>query len=113
MLWLFLILDIIFSVAALLGGYYMKYCAPKDNEMKLGVLTESAKRNKDTWEYANKTCGKGWIIGGIAGILLSVAATDAAFVVSEKIAEIIGVAVVAVIVLIMSCSITAAMLGLR
>ena len=59
MLWFFLILDIIFSAAALLGGYYMKFSAPEDKEMKMGVLTESAKRSHATWEYANKACGKG------------------------------------------------------
>lgn len=113
MLWFFLIVDIIMSAAALLGGYYMKFVAPKDKEMKMGVLTESAKKSQNTWEYANKTCGKGWIGSGIAGLVLSAAATETAFFASEKVASIVGAAAAVVIVIAMSCSVTVTMLGLR
>ena len=113
MLWFFLILDIIFSAGALFGGYYMKFCAPKDDKMKMGLLTESAKKSRDTWEYANKACGKGWMAGGIAGLVLSAAATETAFFASEKVASIVGAAAAVIIVLIMSCSVTTTIMGLK
>lgn len=113
MLWFFLILDIIFSAAAIFGGYYMKFRAPEDTEMKMGVLTGSAKKSRDTWEYANKTCGKYWIRAGIAGIVLTTLAVNAAFITSEKKAAIVALAAAVVIVLMMSCSMTTVMMKLR
>ena len=113
MLWFFLILDVIFSAAALLGGYYMKFHAPQDAEMKMGMLTESAKKSKDTWEFANSTCGKYWIRAGIAGIVLTTAAVNAAFLTSEKTAAIVSLAALVIIVLVMSCSVTTVMMKLH
>ena len=113
MLWFFLIIDIIMSASALFGGFYMKYRAPEDKDMKMGVLTESAKKSPETWEFANRTCGKNWLRSGIAGIVLSTVATDAAFVASEKTAAIIAGAAAVVIVILMSCSITTVMMKLR
>lgn len=113
MLWFFLILDVIFSAAALFGGYYMKFHAPQDSEMKIGVLTESAKKSRDTWEFANKTCGKYWIRAGIAGIVLTTAAVNTAFLASEKTAAIVSLAATVIIVLAMSCSMTTVMMKLR
>ena len=113
MLCFFLILDIIFSAAAIFGGYYMKFRAPEDTDKKIGFLTESAKKSSETWKFANMICGKYWIRSGIAGIVLSTAATDAAFLSSEKIAAIIAGIAVAVIVILMSCSVTMVMMKLR
>lgn len=113
MLWFFLILDIIFSAAAVFGGYYMKFRAPEDTEMKMGVLTESAKKSRDTWEYANRTCGKYWIRAGIAGIVLTTIAVNTAFLTSEDTAAIVSLVAAVIIVLMMSCSVTMVMMKLR
>ena len=91
----------------------MKYRAPEDTDMKIGFLTESAKKSSETWKFSNMICGKYWIRSGIAGIVLSTAATDAAFLSSEKIAAIIAGIAVAVIVILMSCSVTMVMMKLR
>ena len=113
MLWFFLIFDIIASAAALLGGYYMKYHAPKDKDMKMGVLTSSAKKSRDTWEFANMTCGKYWIIAGIAGLVLTTAAVNTAFLASEDTAAIVSAVAAVVIVILISCSMTTVMMKLR
>ena len=91
----------------------MKFCAPEDTEMKMGVLTESAKKSRDTWEYANKTCGKYWIRAGIAGIVLTTIAVNAAFLTSEKTAAIVSLAAAVIIVLMISCSMTKVMMKLH
>lgn len=67
-----LVLIIILSVAAMLAGYYMKYQAPKDEQMKMGFRTESAKASPEAWEYANRTCGKNWLTTGMIYIFLGI-----------------------------------------
>lgn len=72
MLEIMLIVLIIISAGAILGGYVMKCKAPMDKEMKYGIRTSSTQKNTAVWAYANRTCGKSWLITGIIYIILGV-----------------------------------------
>lgn len=50
----------------------MSFQAPKDREMKMGFRTERAKASQEAWAYANRTCGKYWLIFGGIGLALSI-----------------------------------------
>ncbi len=50
----------------------MKYQAPKDEQMKMGLRTERAKASQEAWAYANRTCGKYCLIFGCTGLGLSI-----------------------------------------
>lgn len=67
-----LIIMIIISVAAIAGGYIMRYQAPKDEQMKMGFRTESAKASSEAWAYANRTCGKNWLTTGLIELFLGI-----------------------------------------
>ncbi len=67
-----LIIMIIISVAAIAGGYIMKYQAPKDEQMKMGLRTKHTKASHEVWEYANRTCGKSWITIGLIETFLGI-----------------------------------------
>ncbi len=65
-----IIVSLILSVSAILGGYYMKYQSPKDKQMNIGFKTERAQSSPEAWKYANATCGKYWIIMGSTFLVL-------------------------------------------
>lgn len=67
-----LIILINISIAAIAGGYFMKYQAPKDKKMKYGLRTGSTQTSKEVWEYANRTCGKSCLIIGLICLLLGI-----------------------------------------
>ncbi|MBQ8181435.1 MAG: SdpI family protein [Ruminococcus sp.] len=67
-----IIVSIILSFAILFAGFYMKYQAPKDEQMKMGLRTERAKASQETWAYANRNCGRYCLIFGGIGLALSI-----------------------------------------
>ncbi len=67
-----IIISIILSFAILLAGYYMKYQAPKDEQMKMGLRTERAGASQEAWKYANRTCGRYCLIFGGIGFAMSI-----------------------------------------
>ncbi len=67
-----IIISIILSFAILLAGYYMKYQAPKDEQMKMGLRTERSRASREAWKYANRTCGRYCLIFGGIGLALSI-----------------------------------------
>ena len=67
-----IIISIILSFAILLAGYYMKYQATKDEQMKMGLRTERARASREAWKYANRTCGRYCLIFGGIGLALSI-----------------------------------------
>ncbi len=69
-----LIVLIIMSSATIFGGYYMRFQAPKDKEMKYGLRTQRTQASMSAWEYANRTCGQCWLITGVIEILLGIPA---------------------------------------
>lgn len=56
--------DLSIPLATLLGGYFMYKRTPKNVNDFLGYRTTRSKRNPETWSFANKYCGKLWVIIG-------------------------------------------------
>lgn len=108
-----LILSIVMTFAILLGGYYMKYQAPKDEQMKMGFRTEPAKASPEAWAYANRTCGTYWLIIGIIGFVM----TEAVFLIygfiGDNWANVFAIITTAVICVGTSSACTAVIKELR
>lgn len=107
MIEIMLIVLIIISAGAILGGYYMRFKALKDKDMKMGVLTQRAKASSETWEYANRTCGSYWLIIGIIGFIMTVAVFLLYSFIGDNWANVFAIFTLAVICIGMSNSCTA------
>ena len=70
MLLLFLLIDLIMASAAILGGYYMRYRAPQDKNMKYGFRTSESLKSREAWKYANICCGRSWMAVGVIELCL-------------------------------------------
>ena len=59
--WIFmLIMDLLLPFTMIgFGRYFMKK-APKEINSVFGYRTSMSMKNKDTWEFAHKYCGKVW-----------------------------------------------------
>lgn len=71
--WIFmLIMDLLIPVTMIgFGNYFMKN-APKEINAVFGYRTSMSMKNKDTWEFAHKYCGKVWCSFGIAMLSITV-----------------------------------------
>ena len=74
--WILMLLSslIIPFVMIVFGGYLSKK-APNDINYKYGYRTIRSMKNKDTWEFAHKYCGKLWVCYGIALAVIVVIVT--------------------------------------
>lgn len=85
------IVNIICSFALLISGYYMRFHAPKDKEMKMGLRNGHSQSSMEAWKFANETCGKYWLIfAGIALVLNVISFLVYAYV-SESWSEMINI----------------------
>ena len=64
--WIFmLIMDLLLPFTMIgFGKYFMKK-APKEINSVFGYRTSMSMKNKDTWEFAHKYCGKVWYVCGM------------------------------------------------
>lgn len=53
------------------GKYFMKK-APKEINSVFGYRTSMSMKNKDTWEFAHKYCGKVWYVCGMVMLPITV-----------------------------------------
>lgn len=53
------------------GRYFMKK-APKEINSVFGYRTSMSMKNKDTWEFAHKYCGKVWYVCGMVMLPITV-----------------------------------------
>ncbi|MCI8837917.1 MAG: SdpI family protein [Hungatella sp.] len=69
--WIFmLIMDLLIPLTMIgFGRYFMKN-APSEINAVFGYRTSMSMKNKDTWEFAHRYCGKIWYVCGL--ILLPV-----------------------------------------
>ena len=68
--WIFmLIMDLLIPFTMIGFGYIFLKKAPKNINTLFGYRTTMSMKNKDTWEFAHKYCGKLWYVWGM--ILLS------------------------------------------
>lgn len=68
------IVNIITSLAILLGGFCMKKYAASTADYSIGYKTNRAMASKEAWNFANNKCGSLWIIIGaviFAAVIIS------------------------------------------
>lgn len=67
--WIFmLIMDLLIPFTMIGFGYLFLKRTPKNINVLFGYRTTMSMKNKDTWEFAHRYCGKLWYMWG--GILL-------------------------------------------
>ena len=71
--WIFmLIMDLLLPFTMIgFGKYFMKK-APKEINSVFGYRTSMSMKNKDTWEFAHKYCGKVWYVCGMVMLPITV-----------------------------------------
>jgi len=71
--WIFmLIMDLLLPFTMIgFGRYFMKK-APKEINSVFGYRTSMSMKNKDTWEFAHKYCGKVWYACGMVMLPITV-----------------------------------------
>lgn len=69
-----LIMDLLVPVTMIGFGKYFKTKAPKEINAVFGYRTSMSKKNRDTWEFAHKYCGKIWYICGWILLMVTIAA---------------------------------------
>ncbi len=67
-----LIMDLLLPCTMIgFGRYFMKK-APNEINAVFGYRTSMSMKNKDTWEFAHKYCGKIWYVCGLAMLPITV-----------------------------------------
>ena len=86
--WIFMMITNVLIPLTMVGfGKYFIKNAPKEINMIFGYRTTMSMKNKDTWAYAHKYCGKLWLK---LGYILLVASAIAMFFVIGKDENVIG-----------------------
>lgn len=86
--WIFMMITNLLIPLTMVGfGKYFIKKAPKEINMIFGYRTTMSMKNKDTWAFAHKYCGKLWLK---LGYILLVASAIAMFVVIGKDEKAIG-----------------------
>jgi len=71
--WIFmLIMDLLIPFMMIGFGRYFSKRAPKEINMVFGYRTNMSMKNRDTWEFAHRYCGKIWLTCGLILLLLSI-----------------------------------------
>ena len=71
--WIYmLIIDLLLPFTMIGVGKYFLKTAPKNINTVFGYRTSMSMKNKDTWIFAHKYCGKIWFISGLIMLPLSV-----------------------------------------
>ena len=71
--WIFmLIMDLLIPLTMIGFGKYFLKTAPKEINATFGYRTTMSMKNKDTWIFAHKYCGKIWYICGVALLFVSI-----------------------------------------
>lgn len=84
MFWAFmLIMDILIPLTMIVFGIYFMKIAPQKINAVFGYRTNMSMKNRNTWEFAHKYCGKLWFLCGI--VLLPVSVFVMLFVIKEEI----------------------------
>ena len=71
--WIFmLIMDLLIPFTMISFGFFFLKKAPKNINALFGYRTKMSMKNKDTWEFAHKYCGKLWYVWGMVLLFLTV-----------------------------------------
>ncbi|HOO05506.1 MAG TPA: SdpI family protein [Ruminococcus sp.] len=68
-----LIVNFIVSAALILGGAMMRKCADNTEDRSIGLRTARAMAGQEQWHFANKKCGRLWLILGSVFLALTLA----------------------------------------
>lgn len=69
---LMFVCNLLLPLIMVIAGYFMYKHSPKDINGIIGYRTKLSMKNQETWDFAQKFCGKLWLkIGGIM-LLLSI-----------------------------------------
>ncbi len=64
--WIYMfIMDLLIPIVMILLGRAFLKKAPKEINCVFGYRTSMSMKNKDTWEFAHRYCGKIWVICGL------------------------------------------------
>lgn len=86
--WIFmLVMDLLIPLTMIGFGHYFLKCAPKEINIIFGYRTTMSMKNRDTWDFAHKYCGKIWYIVGI--VMLPFTVIPMLFVIGKDV-DIIG-----------------------
>lgn len=71
--WIFMVICVLLiPLTMILFGRLFLTRAPRDINFLFGYRTEMSMKNRDTWEFAHRYCGKLWLRIGLALLPLSV-----------------------------------------
>ncbi len=88
--WIYmLVINLIIPLSMIGFGRMFMNGAPKDINAAFGYRTTMSMKNKDTWEFAHKFCGRLWFICGL--VLMPISVIPLFFVFNTSI-DIIGAA---------------------
>lgn len=107
--WIFMLfMDMMMPLMMIVFGKWFLKSAPKEINIVFGYRTSMSMKNKDTWDFAHRSCGKLWCRCGAAMLPVSVAAMLFAMGKNENVTGTVGGIVCAVqtIILIVSIYLT-------
>ena len=71
--WIFMLLmDLLIPLTMVVFGKMFMTKSPKNINVVFGYRTTMSMKNKDTWEFAHKYCGKLWLKCGLVLLPLSI-----------------------------------------
>ncbi len=89
--WSFMfIMDMMLPLIMIICGKWFLKSAPKEINMVVGYRTSMSMKNKDTWDFAHKYCGKLWYKWGMVMLPVSAVAMLFALGKNENTVGIVG-----------------------
>ena len=108
-----LIMDLLVPVTLIGFGKYFKTKAPKEINAVFGYRTSMSMKNRDTWEFAHKYCGKIWFICGWILLIVTIVAMIPFFGQGADVVGIVGAVLLGVQMIPLVGSILPTELALR
>ena len=86
--WIFMfIMNLLIPIVMILVGISFRKSAPKDINNIYGYRTKMSMKNRDTWEFAHRHCGKIWATVGL--VIAPLSAIPLLFVLGKS-KEVVG-----------------------
>lgn len=104
--WIFmLIMDVWIPITMIgLGKYFMNK-APKEINAAFGYRTSMSMKNRDTWEFAHKYCGRIWYVSGLIILPISIIAVLGVINKNKDIVGMVGSIVCSIQLIPLICAI--------
>lgn len=82
-----MVMNLLISFTMIGFGKYFTKGGPKDVNGVLGYRTSMSMKNKETWEFAHRYCGRLWLVLGTVMLIVSI--ISMCFVIGKEI-DVIG-----------------------